>query len=72
MQHSEAGHTRIVVIIPAFNEEDSIGPVLRDIPTGLAEEVVVVDNASTDRTAERARQAGAVVLREERKGYGSA
>lgn len=65
-------NSRVAVIIPAFNEERSIGLVLRDIPSGVVEEVIVVDNASTDATAERAAEAGATVLREDRKGYGSA
>lgn len=63
---------RIDVIIPAYNEEDSISFVLKEIPASLVREVVVVSNASTDRTDERARAAGATVLREERKGYGAA
>lgn len=63
---------RISVIIPAFNEQDSIAKVLEDIPQGLVHEVIVVDNGSTDATAERARAAGARVIREPRKGYGSA
>lgn len=61
---------RIFVIIPAFNEARAIGDVIRDIPADLVEEVVVVNNASTDETEENARRAGATVLREERKGYG--
>ncbi|MFZ2898993.1 MAG: glycosyltransferase family 2 protein [Saprospiraceae bacterium] len=60
------------VIIPAFNEEKSIGKVLNDIPSDLARHILVCDNASTDRTAEAACSAGATVLREPRKGYGSA
>lgn len=63
---------RILVIIPAFNEARSIGLVIRDIPGGLVDEVVVVNNASTDETEEHARAAGATVLREERRGYGNA
>lgn len=63
---------RILVIIPAFNEARSIGRVLGDIPTGLVEEVVVVNNASTDETEANARAAGATVLREARRGYGFA
>ena len=61
---------RILVIIPAFNEARAIGHVLGDIPADLVEEIVVVNNASTDETEENARQAGATVLREERRGYG--
>lgn len=63
--------TKIDLIIPAFNEEDSIGKVLADIPE-LVDEVVVVDNNSTDRTSEVARSAGATVLFEAQKGYGHA
>lgn len=63
---------RIGVVIPAFNEESSILHVLRDIPTGLVDEIVVVDNGSTDATASIARGAGATVLSEPRRGYGSA
>ena len=63
---------RVAVIIPARNEESSLGLVLADIPGGIADEVVVVDNGSTDATAQVARSAGATVLRETRRGYGSA
>ena len=61
----------IKVIIPAFNEADSIGKVVRDIPEQV-HEVIVVSNNSTDATESEARQAGATVLKEERKGYGYA
>jgi glycosyltransferase involved in cell wall biosynthesis len=60
------------VIIPAFNEEKSIALVLGDIPQSAVREVIVCNNASTDNTVEVARQAGATVLTENRKGYGSA
>lgn len=62
----------IVVIIPAFNEQESIGNVVRDIPKELVSEVIVVNNSSTDKTEEAARKEGATVLREDRKGYGFA
>ena len=62
----------ISVIIPAFNEEASIEKVIADIPKAQVKEIIVVDNASTDRTAEIARSAGAVVVRERRRGYGYA
>jgi glycosyltransferase involved in cell wall biosynthesis len=65
-------HPRISVIIPVFNEQDGIVSILRDIPKGLVSEVIVVDNGSTDRTAQLAGQAGARVVREARRGYGSA
>jgi len=63
---------KILVIIPAFNEAESIGKVVGDIPKGLVEEVVVVNNSSTDATEENARAAGATVIREDQKGYGFA
>jgi glycosyltransferase involved in cell wall biosynthesis len=59
------------VIIPAFNEEKSIGKVLGDIPS-LVRHVVVANNNSTDRTAEVARAANAQVVFEPQKGYGKA
>lgn len=61
----------ITVIIPAFDEEEAIGLVLREIPS-VAAEVVVVDNGSRDRTALVARAAGARVVPESRRGYGQA
>lgn len=63
---------RVSVVIPAFNEEEAIGGVLRGIPTGLIEEMIVVDNGSTDSTGARAQEAGAEVVREPVKGYGAA
>jgi glycosyltransferase involved in cell wall biosynthesis len=62
----------VKVIIPAFNEENAVGKVIRDIPKDLVSEVIVVNNASTDRTEIKARDAGATVLREPIKGYGRA
>jgi glycosyltransferase involved in cell wall biosynthesis len=61
----------IVVIIPAFNEASSIGKVLAAIPPEV-NEVIVVNNGSTDATAEVASKGNATVLHEERKGYGYA
>jgi glycosyltransferase involved in cell wall biosynthesis len=61
---------RIGVIIPAYNEEASLPLVLRDLPD--VGRVVVVNNASTDATALVARQAGATVVDEPRRGYGAA
>ena len=63
---------KIDVIIPAFNEQQSIGFVLGDIPSEIVKEVVVVNNNSTDNTAEVASGKGATVLFEPEKGYGSA
>ena len=62
----------ICLIIPALNEEEPIGDVVRSIPKDVIDQVVVVDNGSTDRTSERAREAGALVIREPRRGYGIA
>ena len=62
----------IAVIIPAFNEADSIARVLADIPPGLVSATLVVDNNSSDATAERAGKAGATVLSEPEQGYGAA
>lgn len=62
----------ISVIIPAFNEENSVGRVVRDIPVGLVREVVVVNNNSNDQTAVEAARAGATVLHEPIQGYGRA
>ncbi|MFT4668579.1 MAG: glycosyltransferase involved in cell wall biosynthesis [Flavobacteriaceae bacterium] len=63
--------TNIKVIIPAYNEEDSIAHVIGDIPDFVTE-IIVVDNNSADATSELARKAGATVLLEENKGYGNA
>jgi glycosyltransferase involved in cell wall biosynthesis len=63
----------ISVIIPALNEEEPIAAVVRDcVATGLPGEVIVVDNGSTDLTAERAQKAGAKVVSEPTPGYGRA
>lgn len=61
---------RVLVLIPAFNEARAIGRVIGDIPGDLVDEVVVINNASTDETEANARAAGATVLREDRRGYG--
>jgi glycosyltransferase involved in cell wall biosynthesis len=62
----------VSVVIPALNEEEPIAGVVREcLATGVPREVIVVDNGSTDRTAERARQAGARVVTA-RRGYGRA
>jgi glycosyltransferase involved in cell wall biosynthesis len=61
---------RVAVVIPALNEEASLPAVLADLPP--VDRVIVADNGSTDRTAEVARAAGAIVVHEPRRGYGSA
>ena len=63
---------RVAVVIPAFNEARAIGRVIGDLPAGVVDEVVVVNNASTDETEANARAAGATVVREGRRGYGQA
>tara|TARA_B110001454_G_scaffold213854_1_gene232721 strand:+ start:107 stop:799 length:693 start_codon:yes stop_codon:yes gene_type:complete len=61
----------IKVIIPAYNEQDSIAKVINDIPK-IVDEVIVISNNSTDNTEINAENAGATVLIEKRKGYGYA
>ena len=63
---------RVSVIIPTRNEARAIGHVLADLPAGLITEVLVVDNHSSDGTAEIAARMGARVVREPRRGYGRA
>jgi len=62
----------IAVVIPAFNEENSVGKVVQDIPKDWVREIVVVNNNSNDLTRDRATAAGAIVLDEPRQGYGFA
>ena len=64
--------SRISIIIPAYNEESSIGLVLDALPQEKLHEIIVVDNGSTDATARVAQEHGARVVKEPRKGYGSA
>ncbi|MCO6451462.1 MAG: glycosyltransferase family 2 protein [Caldilineales bacterium] len=63
---------RVSLIIPALNEADCIGPLLAELPLGLVDQIIVVDNGSTDGTGEVAQSAGAEVVVEERRGYGYA
>ncbi|UZO82641.1 glycosyltransferase family 2 protein [Aquimarina sp. ERC-38] len=62
---------KIVVIIPAYNEEASIGLVLKEIPE-IVSEVIVVDNGSTDQTTAVSKKNGAVTLYQPLRGYGNA
>jgi len=64
--------SKISVIIPAFNEEESLPHVLNDLPRDRLHQIIVVDNRSTDRTAEVGRENGATVVPERRRGYGRA
>jgi len=69
---------KISIVIPALNEEGIVGKTVKSVPQeklnekGLETEIVVVDNASTDNTAQEATEAGARVVREEKRGYGNA
>lgn len=63
---------KITVVIPALNEAPGIGEVVRGVPADRVHEIVVVDNGSTDNTAEQAASAGARVVFEPRRGYGFA
>ncbi|MEE9497861.1 MAG: glycosyltransferase family 2 protein [Nitrospinaceae bacterium] len=63
---------KISVIIPAYNEEESLPHVLNDLPRDRLHQIIVVDNRSTDRTSEVASANGATVVYEKRQGYGQA
>jgi len=66
------GRLRVVCIAPAWNEEDRIGPVVSAVPRDVVDQVVVVDDGSTDATGERACKAGATVIRGAHSGVGAA
>ncbi|MEX2673381.1 MAG: TIGR04283 family arsenosugar biosynthesis glycosyltransferase [Phycisphaeraceae bacterium] len=70
-QSVRADLCRVGLIIPALNEQASLPHVLASLPSGLGQ-VIVVDNGSTDRTAAVAAEAGATVVHQPRRGYGSA
>ena len=63
---------KIAAIIPALDEEEAIGQVVSAVPRDVVSRVIVVDNGSTDRTAEVARAAGAMVVPQPERGYGAA
>src|SRR5450755_52697 len=62
----------IAIVIPALNEEDALRSLLAEIPQSYVRWVIVVDNGSTDATANVAQCAGAVVVKEPQRGYGRA
>jgi glycosyltransferase involved in cell wall biosynthesis len=63
---------KIAVIIPALDEEEAISAVVAAVDRSIVDRVIVVDNGSGDQTARKAEEAGAEVLTEPRRGYGSA
>ncbi len=63
---------KVVAVIPALNETGSIARVVAAVPRDLVSEVIVVNNGSTDRTAEIAASVGARVVSEPQRGYGAA
>lgn len=69
---TDEARVRVSVIIPTYNEAQSIGRVLADLPSNLVTEVIVVDSNSTDGTPDLARKMGARVVQEPRRGYGRA
>jgi glycosyltransferase involved in cell wall biosynthesis len=69
---AQPSSVKVSVVIPALNEEDCIADVVRAVPRPPATEIIVIDNGSNDRTAERAEGAGARVVAEPVRGYGRA
>lgn len=63
---------RIDVLIPAWNEENTLPLVLADLPKEWVRQVIVCDNGSTDNTSERAKEGGAIVVNQPARGYGNA
>ncbi len=71
-RNQRSGVMRTSLIIPALNEADCLARLLSEVPVDLIHQLIVVDNGSTDSTAEVAKQAGALVVQESRRGYGFA
>lgn len=63
---------KVSLIIPALNEAECLGALLGEVPASLVDQLIVVDNGSTDGTSQVARHAGATVVEEPRRGYGYA
>jgi glycosyltransferase involved in cell wall biosynthesis len=68
----ETERSTVSLIVPALNEAACLGSLLAEVPPGLVDEIIVVDNGSTDDTAAVARAAGAHVVVEPQRGYGAA
>ena len=62
----------VCLVIPALNEADVIGDVVRSVPRTVVNQVIVVDNGSTDATVQAAKNAGAIVVNQPTRGYGRA
>ena len=69
-KRKEIDYSKVFVVIPAFNEEKSIGKVINAIPNVPRKNIVVVNNGSTDQTQQVVESSGATVLFENRMGYG--
>jgi glycosyltransferase involved in cell wall biosynthesis len=63
---------KISVVIPAFNEEQNISSVVKDFSKKYVDEIIVIDNNSSDKTGKLAKKSGAKVILEKKKGYGNA
>jgi glycosyltransferase involved in cell wall biosynthesis len=70
VRETEVISRKYALIIPALNEAEAIGLLLRQIPSSLFSQIIVVDNGSADQTGAVARDAGAEVISEPRRGYG--
>lgn len=62
----------VSLVIPALNEADAIAEVVRSVPRNTVNQIIVVDNGSTDATAQAAENAGAIVVSQPTRGYGRA
>ena len=70
--NSQISSTDLLILIPAFNEEDALPDLLMDLRRYITNNIVVIDNNSTDQTAKVAEKCGATVIKEKQRGYGSA
>ena len=62
----------VCIVIPALNEADVIAEVVRSVSRTVVDKVIVVDNGSTDATAQETKEAGAIVVSQPTRGYGRA